>query len=358
MSRRSSRSTRRQLHGSSAIGCERSPGTMTALSTHDTKRSEDVRARISVISEIAEDWAAAVRRWNRLAPLGDGPLANLVWQAAVGAWPIERDRLHAYAEKAAREAGVSTALDRLGRRLRAAPARAGGRHLRRRRTARRHRRHGRPAPPVRLVELVVRQADPAHRPRCPGRLPGHRAVGSVAGRPGQPAAGRLPRAGRNCWPASTAAGCRTIDDEGAVKLLVTSRALRLRRDRPELFTGYTPVIASGPAADHVFAFDRGGALTVATRLPAGLARPAGWADTAVELPAGSWIDALTDRPFTGGRVPVGELLDRYPVALLVRELANDRRRADTKGDDDPRDPRLGAPSDRRSCWWSATANTR
>ena len=61
-----------------------------------------------MISEVADEWAAAVRTWNRLAPLGDGPLANLVWQAAVGAWPIERERLHAYAEKAAREAGVST----------------------------------------------------------------------------------------------------------------------------------------------------------------------------------------------------------------------------------------------------------
>ena len=81
---------------------------MTTLSTHDTKRAEDVRARISVISEIPHEWSAAVRRWNSLAPLSDEPLAHLVWQAAVGAWPIERDRLHAYAEKAAREAGVST----------------------------------------------------------------------------------------------------------------------------------------------------------------------------------------------------------------------------------------------------------
>ena len=62
---------------------------MTALSTHDTKRSEDVRARISVISEIAGDWAAAVAAGTGCAPLGDGPLAHLVWQAAVGAWPIE-----------------------------------------------------------------------------------------------------------------------------------------------------------------------------------------------------------------------------------------------------------------------------
>ena len=60
---------------------------------------------------------------------------------------------------------------------------------------------------------------------------------------------------------------------GAAKLLVTSRALRLRRDRPELFEEYTPLAASGPAADHLVAFDRGGAITLATRLPVGPRRP-------------------------------------------------------------------------------------
>ena len=56
-----------------------------------------------------DEWAEAVRHWNRLAPLPDGPLANLFWQAVIGAWPASRDfRLHAYAEKASREAGNST----------------------------------------------------------------------------------------------------------------------------------------------------------------------------------------------------------------------------------------------------------
>src|SRR4029079_14427625 len=93
------------------------------------------------------------------------------------------------------------------------------------------------------------------------------------------------------------------DDEGVVKLLVTSRALRLRRDRPELFTGYTPVVATRPAADHLFAFDRGGALTLATRLPAGLDRAGGWQDTTVELPTGAWGDELTRHRFNGGGLP-------------------------------------------------------
>jgi (1->4)-alpha-D-glucan 1-alpha-D-glucosylmutase len=110
------------------------------------------------------------------------------------------------------------------------------------------------------------------------------------------------------------------DDEGAVKLLVTSRALRLRRDRPELFDGYSPILAAGPAHQHVFAFDRGGAITVATRLPAGLAAAGGWDDTRLGLPDGPWTDVLTGRPVPGGVTVIGPLLDRYPIALLTREV--------------------------------------
>jgi (1->4)-alpha-D-glucan 1-alpha-D-glucosylmutase len=110
-----------------------------------------------------------------------------------------------------------------------------------------------------------------------------------------------------------------VDDTGAAKLLVTSRALRLRRDSPDGFTGYAPVAADGPAVDHVFAFDRGGVLAVATRLPVGLAAAGGWRDTVLHLPPGDWRDALTDRSFGAGPVPVADLLVTYPVALLTRE---------------------------------------
>jgi (1->4)-alpha-D-glucan 1-alpha-D-glucosylmutase len=304
------------LHRIQLDRLQRTPATLTALSTHDTKRSEDVRARISVISEVAQDWAAAVRRWNRLAPLSDGPLANLIWQATVGAWPIERDRLHAYAEKAAREAGVSTAwIDSDG--------------------AFEERMHA-------LVDAVyddaVLAADIA---ATADRLRPFGWSNSLSAKLIQLTGAGVPDVyqGTELWDLSLvdpdnrrpvdyrrraellagidAGTLPEIDDEGAAKLLVTTRALRLRRDRPELFQGYTPVIASGSAAAHVFAFDRGGALTIATRLPAGLESAGGWAETAVELPAGSWIDALTDRPFSG-RVPVGEVLQRYPVALLVQ----------------------------------------
>ena len=67
-----------------------------------------VRARIAAISEVPAEWAGVLDALRGIVSLDDGPLENLLWQAVVGAWPISRERLHAYAEKAAREAGDST----------------------------------------------------------------------------------------------------------------------------------------------------------------------------------------------------------------------------------------------------------
>jgi (1->4)-alpha-D-glucan 1-alpha-D-glucosylmutase len=114
-----------------------------------------------------------------------------------------------------------------------------------------------------------------------------------------------------------------LDAGGAAKLLVTSRALRLRRDRPELFAGYRPLHAEGGAAEHAVAFTRSPSLVaVATRLPVGLARRGGWGDTVLPLPDGEtgWTDVITGRPVDGPAPALAVLLDRYPVALLVRRV--------------------------------------
>jgi (1->4)-alpha-D-glucan 1-alpha-D-glucosylmutase len=88
-----------------------------------------------------------------------------------------------------------------------------------------------------------------------------------------------------------------VDGTGAAKLLVTASALRLRRFRPEVFSGYRPLRAEGPATAHAVAFARSSSLVaVATRLPVGLAARGGWEDT----------------------VLLSQVLRRYPVALLVR----------------------------------------
>jgi len=113
-----------------------------------------------------------------------------------------------------------------------------------------------------------------------------------------------------------------VDESGAAKLLVTARALRLRRDHPELFTRYVSLPAIGEAAGHVVAFDRGGAVTVGTRLPLGLRDRGGWADTAVMLPGRPVVDVFTGARFDGGSIPLAQLMSVYPVALLVpAELA-------------------------------------
>jgi (1->4)-alpha-D-glucan 1-alpha-D-glucosylmutase len=107
-----------------------------------------------------------------------------------------------------------------------------------------------------------------------------------------------------------------VDDPGHAKLLVTQVALTLRRNQPHRFTTYAAVPASGEAAHHVLAFDRGGAVTVATRLPVGLAEH-GWGDTVVHLPDGRWADLLTGREHAADAV-AREVLADLPVALLIR----------------------------------------
>jgi (1->4)-alpha-D-glucan 1-alpha-D-glucosylmutase len=107
-----------------------------------------------------------------------------------------------------------------------------------------------------------------------------------------------------------------VGPDGAAKLWLVARTLRLRRDWPDLFTGYAPVFADGPAADHAVAFDRGGVITVATRLPVGLERSGGWHDSTLDV-GGSATDVISGRRHDRG-VALADLLSDYPVALLVR----------------------------------------
>jgi len=265
-----------------------------------------------------------VRRWNSLAPLSDEPLAHLVWQAAVGAWPIERDRLHGYAEKAAREAAVSTGwIDsdtRFEERLHAlvdAIYDDGELHASIANTVDTLRRPGwSNSLSAKLIQLTAPGVPDVYQGSELWDFslvdPDNRRLVDYDLR-----ADLLRRLDDGWLP--------DIDERGAAKLLVTSRALRLRRDRPELFSGYTALTGTGPAAEHLVAFDRGGAVTVGTRLPVGLAAGGGWRDTVLELPVlersgGGWTDVLTGREIPGGAVEVGALLQTYPVALLVADI--------------------------------------
>src|SRR5687768_6985736 len=111
-----------------------------------------------------------------------------------------------------------------------------------------------------------------------------------------------------------------VEETGAAKLLVVSRVLRARRDHPEWFAGYEPVEVRGSAAEHVVAFDRGGVVAVATRLPARLAAE-GWGDAALQLPNGPWRDLLTGERFVSdvAGIAAPAVLAKLPVALLVKD---------------------------------------
>jgi len=104
-----------EFHARNMRILERWPDTLNATSTHDTKRSEDVRARINVLSEIPKEWAKHVRRWSKMNPFSDKNEELLVYQTLIGMWPVDddelpavRERLRQYLEKAAREAKAHT----------------------------------------------------------------------------------------------------------------------------------------------------------------------------------------------------------------------------------------------------------
>ena len=307
-----------EFHAHQRERAEQWPHAMTTLSTHDTKRSEDVRANIDVLSELPELWAEALRGLEAAAPVTHRPFANLLWQAVVGAWPASRERLQDYAIKAAREAGDGTSWtlpntvfeDELLAAIDAVfddPVAGAIVHN----LADEIREAGYSnALTAKLLQLTV--------PGVPDVYQGtelwrHALVDPDNRRP-------VDYDTRAAALQGILTGVRPpVDDTGAAKLLVTAAALLLRRERPQLFTGYTPVPTTGPAAAHAIAFDRGGAITVGTRLPVTLHDGGGWGDTMLHLPQGEWIDQLTARPFFGGwPVAVGAVLSDYPVALLAR----------------------------------------
>jgi len=289
------------------------PASQTTLSTHDTKRGEDTRARIAVLAERPAEWEQVLDELHELAPIDDGPFENLLWSSAVGAWPLSAERLHAYAEKAAREAGTSTSWGDIDEEF----------------ETRMHR----------AIDLVFET--PTVIDAFVDSIAQFGWSNSLSAKLIQLTAPGVPDVyqGSELWETSLVdpdnrrpvdfderqlllaaidAGAHPpIDETGAAKLLVTSRALRLRRDRPELFTRYAALPAIGEASRHVVAFDRGGAVTIATRLPVTLQERGGWGDTSVPLPGHPIVDIITGRRFDGGAIEVGDLLSKYPVALLA-----------------------------------------
>jgi (1->4)-alpha-D-glucan 1-alpha-D-glucosylmutase len=319
------------------------PYTMVTLSTHDTKRSDDVRARLAVLSEIPEEFAAALKRWSDMNrglrsklfggresgdPL-DRNTEYLLYQTLIGAWPINRERLNDYMLKAAREAKQRTSwtatnvefetglqefvaallehdcflsdlaafVDQI---LHAGRINSLAQTLMK---------HTVPGVPdlyqgAELWDLSL--VDPDNR----------RPVDYSLRR-------RLLDEIKELEPAHAAALALERQDDGVPKLWVIHRALRLRHERPGSFgadAAYTAIHAKGPGADHAIAYMRADdVITVVPRLTSKFGGC--WHDTDIDCPDGMWTNFLTGRKVSGDSVRLDTLFDDFPVALLVKDNA-------------------------------------
>jgi (1->4)-alpha-D-glucan 1-alpha-D-glucosylmutase len=324
------------------------PHTMNATSTHDTKRSEDVRTRISVLSEDPEWWEGAVRRWQKMnAGLrSDGiPHPNeelLIYQTLIGMWPLEDEeidtvpeRLRQYLEKAAREAKTHTnwitpnveyekALqDFASAILENQPFREDFIQTQKRTAF-----HGFVNS---LAQLVLKLTAPGAPDFYQGTEiwdlslvdPDNRRPVDYERRSSML---KKLKAGFERGSLDIATMLRRFFD-GRVKLFVTWRGLDARARHRDLFRDgtYTALTSDSP---NVVAFTRGEHVFVAVpRLtsriaPAGTA-PIGeaWGTAAVNAPAGSWKNIFTGDTLVieGDSVPLARVFERFPVAIFERE---------------------------------------
>ncbi|MEV8306545.1 malto-oligosyltrehalose synthase [Streptomyces flavidovirens] len=285
------------------------PATGTVLSTHDTKRSADVRARIAVLSECPQRWARLLAGLVSV-PAPDAHLAWTAWQTVLGFGEPDAERLTAALLKSVREAGLHTSWTEqdAGYEQAVADFVAAG-----------------PAgPPFETVAKFARDLGPHVRANVLGAALLHLTM------PGVPDLyqGTEREFRALVDPDNRRAVAFTppaADDDGlsAEKYAVTVAALGLRRARPEVFgeSGtYTPLTVAGPAADHCVAFCRSGeTVTAVTRLSLRLAEAGGWRDTELVLPEGRWGDVLTPGRTFAGPVRVADLFTERPVSLLTRK---------------------------------------
>jgi (1->4)-alpha-D-glucan 1-alpha-D-glucosylmutase len=306
------------------------PLTMTTLSTHDTKRADDVRARLATITEIPGRWKTAVSRWSRMnAPFKTGRFPDrnteyFLYQTLIGAWPITKSRLIPYMEKATREAKQQTSWTQQNREFEDALRTFIERILD-------------------SQSFVSELEDFVGRILHPGRINSLAQTLAKCTAPGVPDTYQ----GSEIWDLSlvdpdnrrpvdydsrramladlqTGMNVEEIMDKmesGLPKLLVAQTALRLRREHPEWFgvdATYIPLLAEGSKSDHLVGYLRGD--SVAAIIPRWPLKLGGnWSSTTVKLPPGQWVNLFTREAAMGGPVRVQTLLERFPVALLIRE---------------------------------------
>jgi (1->4)-alpha-D-glucan 1-alpha-D-glucosylmutase len=371
------------FHGKNVTRRQSWRNAMLASSTHDTKRSEDVRARINVLSEIPAEWYRAIRAWQRLNEekkiqvAGEAvPSANeeyFLYQTLLGAWPLSPmdvashadfvGRIHRYMEKALREAKVNTSwinpnteyeavfhtfLDAILDRSAGKPflelfapfqtriATAGIFNS--------------------LSQTLLKIAAPG----LPDFYQGTEVWNFSLADPDnrrlvdydllQTLLGRL-RAAESEDPAALVDRLVAEPADGGLKLYLTRCALRFRREHRTLFAkgSYLPLRAAGEKNKHVIAFARSfrgtTVLVLAGRFFAQLSpdsrAPLGagvWGDAEVvlrkQLPSGSYRDVFTGKTISSTRrndevvLPIAEAFSHLPIALLVSGNGNNKGQAD------------------------------
>jgi len=313
-----------ELHAYLTDRQKRWPRALTPLSTHDTKRSEDVRARINVLSEMADEWRKRITRWaeiNRHEAAPDRNEQYLLYQTLIGTWPeglrpVEEPfvkRIIEYMRKAMREAKVNTSWispnpqhemaveDFINRGLHNdaflddfEPFQRHIANVGRANT---------------LAQTLLRLTVPG----VPDTYQGTEVLDLSLVDPDN----RRPVD----YEAREALLKRPQDDP---KFFVTLRALHARREFPGLFTDgeYVPLEINGRLHEHVFAFSRNFKASIAVvavpRIVMGVDE---WTGTTIRLPSmrGRCVFTGNIHEFNGGDVPVENLFEQFPVALLVTE---------------------------------------
>ena len=308
------------------------PRTMTTLSTHDTKRADDVRARLAVLSEIPDLFDAALKRWtanNARYKTGSLPDANteyFLYQTLIGAWPIDADRTRQYMQKAMREAKQRTSWvannkeyeDALNAFIDAilddprftadlvafvASINTSGRINS-------------------LTQTLLKLTAPGIPDLYQGsELWDHSLVDPDNRRPVD--YGLRAKLLKEL-PGLGVEGIMARMEEGLPKLALIHAVLHLRKQHPEWFgpeADYIPLPLADSSAGHAIAFQRGqNLITVVPLHPQTLA--GNWQDCSLTLPAGSWRNLLTGDTHPAASTSLSRLLAQFPVALLIRETSD------------------------------------
>ena len=304
------------------------PATMVTTSTHDSKRSDDVRARLVVLSHRADEWREAVSRWSSWLSRyrsHDQPSRHdeyYFYQTLVGAWPISVERLQGHMQKAAREARTSTSWTSPDAGYEAALRGFVSSALGDQRFMNDCAAFVEPMVGAgRVISLAIGLIR-STAVGVPDLYQGSEIWKLQLADPDNRGAVDYPRLRQALAAATTSmpSAAMQLDEDGLTKIWVIHQALRLRQRRPAAFDASASCEAlsvRGGRAAQVLAYCRGN--DVAVVAPTRTWDPVStWEGTTVHLPTGRWQNVLTDQETVGGPIALVDLWKAFPVTLLER----------------------------------------